>query len=287
MHRIKTVALLATLTALILWAGQAFGGSAGLGFALLLAAGMNLGSWWFADRIVLRMYHAKEVTAAAAPDLHAMVRDLALRAQLPMPRIYIVPDDNPNAFATGRNAEHGVVAVTEGLLRGLDRREVAAVIAHELGHIRNRDTLVMSIAATLGGAVSMLANMAMWSSLLGGGSRDDEDGHPAAGLLGIILAPLVATMVQMGISRSREFLADAAAARFTGDPLALAGALRKIEHWSRQIPMQAGAPATAHLLIYNPFSGAGLTRWFSTHPPTDDRIARLEAMAAGRLPYAA
>ncbi len=289
MNRLKTFVLLATLTALLMWAGQALGGRAGLWLALGVAGAMNIGTYWFADRIVLRMHNAQEVDPAQAPELHAMVRDLAARANLPMPKLYIVPEDAPNAFATGRNPEHGVVAVTEGLLRALDRQEVAAVIAHELGHIKNRDTLIMALAATFAGALSMLANAAMWGSLLGGGhsSEDEDGGSPLGGLLGVMIAPIAATLVQMSISRAREFLADEAAARYTGTPLALASALRKIEALGRAVPIQSGSPATAHLFILNPFSMHGLTSLFSTHPPTERRIARLDAIAAGRLPLAA
>jgi heat shock protein HtpX len=274
------------LTALLMWAGQALAGTAGLWFALIVAGAMNIGAYWFSDRIVLRMHHAQEITPAEAPELYATVRDLAMRANLPMPKVYLIPEDAPNAFATGRSPRHGVVAVTEGLLRVLDRNEVAAVIAHELGHIRNRDTLIMAIAATFAGALSMLANAAMFG-LFAGGSDDEEGGHPLGGLLGVLVAPIAATLVQMSISRAREFLADEAAARFTGSPMALANALRKIEAWSMEIPMRSGSPATAHLYIQNPFTGGGLARLFSTHPPTEERVARLSAMAAGRLPFAA
>ena len=289
MNRLKTIILLASLTALLMWAGQAVGGAAGLWFALAIAAAMNIGTYWFADRIVLRMHRAHQVSPAQSPDLYAMVQDLAARADLPMPKLYIIPEDAPNAFATGRTPRNGVVAVTEGLLRVLDRREVAAVIAHELGHIKNRDTLIMAIAATFAGALSMLAHAAMFGSLFGGNqTSDDEDGgSPLAGLLGVMIAPIAATLVQMSISRGREFLADEAAARYTGAPLALASALRKIEAWSREIPMQSGMPATAHLFIHNPFSAEGLASLFSTHPPTEQRVARLQAIASGRLPVAA
>jgi heat shock protein HtpX len=289
MNRWKTLMLLATLTALVLWAGQALGGAAGLWLAVILAAAMNVGSYWFADRVVLRMYRAQEITPAGAPALHAMVRNLAVRAGLPMPRLYLIPEDAPNAFATGRNPSNGVVAVSEGLLRVLDRDEVAAVIAHELGHIKNRDTLIMAIAATFAGALSMLANAAMFGSLFGAStnSEEGEDSSPFAGLLGILIAPLAATLVQLSISRAREFMADEAAARYTGAPLALAAALRKIEAWSERIPMHSGSPATAHLFILNPFSAEGLASLFSTHPPTAQRVARLEAIASGRLPLAA
>lgn len=279
MNRIKSVALLAVLTALLLWAGHTVGGQAGLVVALLFAGVMNLGAYWFSDRIVLRMYRAQEVSAAEAPELHGIVQDLALRGGLPMPRVYLIPEDAPNAFATGRSPEKAAIAVTEGLLRLLSREEVAGVLAHELGHVKNRDTLIMSIAATLGGALSMLADMALWGSLLGGGSDDEDSPNPMAGLLGILVAPFAAMLIQASISRSREFMADEAGAHLTGDPLSLASALRRIDAWSRRIPMEAGTPATAHLLIANPFRGGGMVRLFSTHPATEERVARLEAMA--------
>jgi heat shock protein HtpX len=289
MNRLKTVILLAVLTALLIWAGQALGGTPGLWFALLSATLMNIGAYWFSDKIVLSMYRAEEVSPAQAPELYEIVRNLATRAGLPMPKVFIIPEEPPNAFATGRNPRKGVVAVTEGLLRILDRREVAGVIAHELAHIKHRDTLIMAIAATFAGALSMLANAAMFGSLLGGNqsSEDEDDGSPLTGLLGVLLAPIAATLVQMSISRAREFVADEAAARYTGTPLALASALRKIQACSREIPMQAGTPATAHLFIHNPFSVEGVASLFSTHPPTEQRVARLEAMASGRLPAAA
>jgi heat shock protein HtpX len=289
MNRLKTIILLASLTALLMWAGQAVGGAAGLWFALAIAAAMNIGAYWFSDKIVLRMHHAQEVSPVEAPELYAMVQDLAVCAGLPMPKVYVISEDAPNAFATGRNPSNGVVAVTEGLLRTLDRREVAAVIAHELGHIKHRDTLIMAIAATFAGALSMLANAAMFGSLFGGhqSSEDEEGGGPLAGLLGVLVAPIAATLIQMSISRAREFLADEAAARYSGAPLALASALRKIEAWSREIPMQRGSPATAHLFIHNPFTVDGPAGLFSTHPPTEQRVARLMAMASGRLPVAA
>lgn len=284
MNQLKTVMLLALLTALLLWIGYAIAGQSGLMVALVMAAVMNFGAYWFSDRVVLRMYGAREVTESEAPELYAVVQDLVARAGLPMPRVYIIPEEAPNAFATGRNPRHAAVAVTEGILRLLTREELAGVLAHELGHIRNRDTLIMTVTATIAGALSMLANLAMWGAVLGGrSSDDDEGGHPIAGLLGVILAPIVATLIQMAISRSREFLADESGARLTGNPLALASALRKIEAWSRKVPMMSGSPATAHLFIINPFSGGGLIQLFSTHPSTEERIARLEAMAGLRL----
>lgn len=280
MNRLKTLVLLATLTALLLWAGQALGGRNGLVIAMFFALAMNFASYWFSDKIVLRMYRAQEITDREHPWLYGAVRNLSMGANLPMPRVYIVPEYAPNAFATGRNPANSAVAVTQGLLRLLPREEVEAVIAHELGHIKNRDTLIMTVAATLAGALSMLANMAMWSSLLGGRSEDEEEGaHPLAGLLGILIAPIAASLIQMAISRSREFIADADAARISGNPLALASALRRIESWSGELPMESATPATAHLMISNPLSGQGLLKLFSTHPPTGERVERLEAMA--------
>ena len=281
MNRLKALILLATLTALVVWAGQLVGGTTGMVLALAFASVMNLGAWWWSDRIVLRMYGAHEISEAAAPELYGIVRALAQRARIPMPRVYIIPEDAPNAFATGRSPQRAAVAVTEGLLHRLDRSEVTGVLAHELAHVQNRDTLVMTVAATLAGAVSMLANLGQWGLLLGGG-RSAEDGDeapsPAFGLLGVLVAPFAAMLVQMAISRSREFLADEAGARLTRDPRALASALRKIEAWSREVSLSSGTPATAHLFIINPFAGGGLLSLFSTHPSTDARVARLLAM---------
>jgi heat shock protein HtpX len=284
MNRMKTLMLLAMLTALLLWVGQALAGRAGLLIALAVAGAMNFASYWFSDKIVLRMHGAQEVSEATAPGLHALVRELAMRGNLPLPKVYVMPEEAPNAFATGRNPDHAAVAVTEGLLHSLNRRELSGVIAHELAHVQNRDTLIMTATATIAGALSMLANTAMWGMMFSSGrSSDSEEGsHPLGGLIGVILAPFLATLIQMAISRSREFLADERGARITGDPLALASALRKIEAMSREVPMTAGAPATAHLFILNPFSGAGLMRLFSTHPPTEARIQRLEALALER-----
>ena len=280
MNQMKTLLLLATLTALLLFVGQALAGRGGFMIALMFAAAMNFAAYWWSDKIVLRMYGAQEIDEAQAPDLFALIRRLAQRAQIPMPRVYIIPQETPNAFATGRNPQNAAVAVTEGIMRLLDREELAGVLAHELGHVQNRDTLIMTVAATLAGALSHIANMAMWGAMLGGGSsNDDERSHPIAGLLGIVLAPLAATLIQMAISRSREFSADERGAQLSGNPLGLASALQKIEAWSRQIPMTAGSPATAHLFIINPFSGGGLVRLFSTHPSTEERIARLQAIA--------
>lgn len=281
MNQMKTLMLLAVLTAALLGLGQWIGGQGGLVIALLLALVMNFGAYWFSDKIVLRMYRAQEVDEAQAPELFRVVRELSARAAIPMPKVYVIPEAAPNAFATGRSPEKGAVAVTEGILRILDREELAGVLAHELGHVKNRDTLVMTVAATLAGAISHLASMAMWGLF---GRGDDEDGpHPAAMLAGVILAPVAASLVQMAISRSREFLADEAGATISGNPMALAGALRKLEAWKAEVPMHAGSPATAHLFIVNPFTGGGLASLFSTHPSTAERVARLEAMAMGGL----
>jgi heat shock protein HtpX len=286
MNRLKTLVLLSTLTALLVWAGHAMAGQGGLMMALVFAALMNFGAYWWSDKVILRTYGAQAVTEAQAPALHGLVRELAIRAGLPMPRVYIVPQETPNAFATGRNPAHGAVAVTEGLTRLLDREELAAVVAHELGHVQNRDTLIMTVAATIAGAVGMLANLAHFGLLFGGGrSSDGEDrAHPLAGLLGVVLAPIAAMLIQLAISRSREFLADAAGARLCGNPLALASALRKLETVGRQVPMSAGSPATAHLFIVNPFSGGGLATLFATHPSTAARIRRLQMMAGQPVP---
>ena len=281
MNRLKTLVLLSTLTALLLWAGHATAGHGGLMMTLVFATLMNFGAYWWSDKIVLRMYGAREVTEAQAPALCSLVRELVGRAGLPMPKMYLIPQAAPNAFATGRNPDHAAIAVTEGLVTLLDREELAAVVAHELGHVQNRDTLIMTVAATIAGAVSMLANLAHFGLIFGGSRSSDGDdrGHPLAGLVGVILAPIAAMLIQLAISRSREFLADATGARLSGNPLALAGALRKLETLGRKVPMTAGSPATGHLFIVNPFSGGGLARLFATHPSTAERIRRLEIIA--------
>ena len=279
----KTLVLLAAMTALILAVGQMLGGRGGMMLALIFAAVMNLGSYWFSDKIVLAMYHAQPVTEAEAPEIYGIVAELVQRADIPMPKVYIIPEEAPNAFATGRNPEHAAVAVTQGILRILDRNELSGVLAHELGHVQHRDTLIMAIAATFAGAISHLATMAMWGAMLGGGRHsDDEEGGGAFGaIVAMIVAPFAAMLIQMAISRSREYLADEAGAQFSGNPIYLANALRKLESSKQEIPMQAGSPATAHLFIVNPFSGGGMAKLFSTHPSTEERIARLEAMAIG------
>jgi len=280
MNTLKTGLLLGALTGLLMLIGGWFGGQNGVVIAFLFAMAMNFGSYWFSDKIVLRMYHAQPVSESEAPELYRMVKDLALRASMPMPRVYIIPEDTPNAFATGRNEQHAVVAVTEGLLRILSRDELEGVLSHEMTHIRNRDILIGSIAATLAGAIVMLANMAQWTAMFGGGGHDDDEGG-GGNILGLIvmamLAPIAATLIQMAISRSREFLADEGGARISGKPYSLAGALEKLSQASRALPMQAN-PSTAHMFIVNPLTGRSLMNLFSTHPPIEERIARLRSM---------
>jgi len=280
MNTIKTGILLGALTGLLMLIGGWFGGQNGVVIAFIFAVVMNFGSYWFSDKIVLGMYHAQPVTEAEAPELYTIVKNLTLRASMPMPRVYIIPGDTPNAFATGRNEQHAVVAVTEGLLRILNRDELEGVIAHELTHIRNRDILIGSIAATLAGAIVMLANMAQWAAMFGGGRHDDNEGG-GSNIFGLILmailAPLAASLIQMAISRSREFMADEGGARISGKPYGLAGALEKLSRASRSIPMDAN-PSTAHMFIVNPLTGRSLMNLFSTHPPIEERISRLRSM---------
>ena len=277
-NQIKTVLLLGALTGLILFFGKLIGGTRGMQIALIIAAAMNFFSYWFSDKIVLRMYGAQEVSAAEAPQLHAMVADLAREAQIPMPKVYIIPEESPNAFATGRNPEHAAVAVTQGILRLLTPTELKGVLAHEIGHVRNRDILIQSIAATLGGAVMVLADMVRWSAIFGS-SRDSEEGggNALAGLLFAFLAPIAAMLIQMAISRSREYIADETGARLCHNPESLARALEKLAYGSQQIPMEAN-PATENMFIVSPLTGGGLMSLFSTHPPIEERIARLRAM---------
>ena len=282
-NTLKTTLLLAVLTILFVLVGKAIGGESGMMIAFGLAIVMNVGSYWFSDKIVLRMYRAREVTEAESPQLHGMVRRLALSAGVPMPKVYILPEESPNAFATGRDPAHAAVAATEGILRVLSPDELEGVLAHEMAHVRNRDILIGTVAATLAGAIMMLANMARFAAIFGGGRDDREGGGGGLQLLVMaILAPLGAMMVQMAVSRSREYLADETGARFCGKPEALARALEKISVWSRQVPMQA-SPATAHMFIMSPLTGGGLMSLFSTHPPVEKRVERLMAMR-GRIP---
>ena len=278
-NQIRTTILLAIMTALILWVGQLLGGRQGMMIALIFAAGMNFFSYWYSDKLVLKMYRASEVTPNQAPELYEMVQRLTRQAGLPMPKLYIIPQEAPNAFATGRNPEHAVVAVTEGLLKIMDRDEVMGVLAHELAHVNNRDILIGSIAATMAGAIMMLATMARWSAIFGGGSHDEEGG--GAGFIGLIvmsiIAPMAAMIIQMAISRSREYLADATGAHYAGSPEGLAKALEKLGAYSGRLPMDAN-PSTAHMFIVNPLSGKSLMNLFSTHPPLEERIARLRGV---------
>jgi len=274
-NQIRTTILLAVLTALIIWVGQLLGGRQGMVIALIFAAGMNFFSYWYSDKLVLKMYRAKEINAGQAPEIYATVQRLTQRAGLPMPKLYVIPQQTPNAFATGRNPEHAVVAVTEGLLKLMNHEEVTGVLAHELAHVKNRDILIGSIAATMAGAIMILATMARWSAIFGGGNQDDEGGAGVIGLIAMsIIAPMAAMIIQMAISRSREYLADATGASFSGNPEGLAGALEKLGAYSKRAPMDAN-PSTAHMFIVNPLSGRNLTKWFSTHPPLEERIARL------------
>src|SRR3989454_7503439 len=275
----KTAMLLALLTAMLVLIGGAIGGQQGMLVAFVVALGMNFFSYWFSDKMVLAMYGARPIEESEAPALYAVVRRLATRAQIPMPRVYMIASDTPNAFATGRNPEHAAVAVTEGILRILDQDELEGVLAHELSHVRNRDVLISTIAATLAGAITYLAHMMQWAAFFGGGrsSDDEEGGSPWAMLLLAIVAPFAAMLVQLAVSRAREYQADASGARLAGRSSGLAKALEKLETAARAKPMPAN-PATAHLFIVNPLSGQTLMRLFSTHPPIEDRIRRLRAM---------
>lgn len=289
MNGFKTTILLALMTVLLVWAGDLMGGRQGAVFALIMAGVMNFFSYWFSDKMVIAMYRGRQVSADDDPELYGIVQELAQRANLPMPRVYMLPQETPNAFATGRNPQHAAVAVTAGIRRILTKRELAGVLGHELTHVLNRDILVSTIAATLAGAISYLAYMAQWAAIFGSGrSRDDEGGggNVFGLLIMMIVAPLAAMLIQMAVSRSREYGADAGGAKISGDPLALASALRKLHMASQEIPLHvndATANSTAHMFIVNPLTGRGFANLFSTHPPVEERIARLEAMAQGRL----
>lgn len=277
----KTFILLAGLTALLLFFGQAFGGRSGLYFALFMALIMNLVGYWFSDKIALAMTGAQEVSVHEAPDLHQMVEKLAMQASIPKPRVYIIPQDTPNAFATGRNPERAAVAVTQGILHLLSPAELEGVLAHELAHIKNRDILISSVAAVIAGAISYLATMAQWGAYLGMGRSDDDEGGGGRNLLAVLLmaiiAPIAAMLIQMAISRSREFQADATGAKIVGTGRPLANALIKLEEYNHRLPMQVN-PAQAQMFIVNPLSAEGLTKLFSTHPPIKERVARLVNM---------
>jgi heat shock protein HtpX len=276
-NRIKTVLLLAGMTVFLIFMGKLIGGRSGMYLAFLLALGMNFFSYWFSDKIVLKMYGAQEVSPAEAPQLHQIVDELAHEAGIPKPRVYIIPDESPNAFATGRNPEHAAVAATEGILRLLTPAELKGVLAHEMGHVRNRDILISTIAATMAGAIMILADMARWGAIFGMG-RDDDEGPGIVGILVMsIIAPIAALLVQMAISRSREYLADETGAHLAHNPESLARALEKLSMGTQRVPMNA-SPATAHMFIVNPLTGSSLMNLFSTHPPIEERVARLRAM---------
>jgi len=270
-----------TLTLMLVAIGNLLGGKSGMTIALVIAFGMNFISYWFSDKIVLKMYGAREVSETQAPELYSMTRELSYAAGLPMPKVYLMEQDQPNAFATGRNPEHGAIAVTTGIMRILSREELKGVLAHELAHIKHRDILVATIAATIAGAISYLAQMAQWTMFFGGRDDEREGGSPLAAIVMMIVAPIAALLIQMAISRSREYGADAGGAQIAGNPGYLASALRKLDGASRRIPMNAN-PATAHMFIVSPLSGGGFLKLFSTHPPMEERIARLEQMAASR-----
>ncbi|HEX3408782.1 MAG TPA: zinc metalloprotease HtpX [Candidatus Binataceae bacterium] len=278
---LKTTMLLGLLTGLIMMIGGMMGGRGGLEIAFVFAIGMNFFSYWFSDKMVLRAYGAQPLDATSAPDLYGIVNELANAANIPMPRLYLIDSDTPNAFATGRNPKHAAVAVTRGIMRICTREELKGVIGHELSHVINRDILTSSIAATLAGVVMMVASMARWGAMFGGfGGRDDDNRGGIFTLLATaILAPIAATMIQLAISRTREYQADASGAHLTHNPLLLANALRKLESANERMPMQDATPATAHMFIVNPLSAEGMSRLFSTHPPIEERIRRLEQMA--------
>ena len=277
MNILKTAMLMVMLTLLLVWGGAALGGKQGMTFALMIAFFMNFITYFFSDKIVLKMYKAREVSEAEAPVLYRIVRRLSQKAGMPMPKVYIIPDMSPNAFATGRSPKHAAVAATEGIMQLLTEEELAGVMAHELAHVRHRDILIGTIAATVAGAISYLAQMAQWAMIFGGRHDDDEGGNPIAAIVMMIVAPIAAMMIQMAISRSREYAADEGGARLHGTPLALANALRKLHKGAQMIPMHA-TPATSHMMIVNPLSGGALLKLFSTHPPVEERIARLESM---------
>jgi len=275
MNGMKTAILMMLLTLLLVWGGAAIGGQSGMLMALIMAGAMNFISYFFSDKIVLKMYGAREVGEAEAPALYSIVRRLSQKSGIPMPKVYIIPDDSPNAFATGRNPNHAAVAATEGIMRMLSEEELAGVMAHELAHVIHRDILIGTVAATIAGAISYLGHMALF---MGGRHDDDEGGSPIAGIVMMIVAPIAAMLIQMAISRSREYSADEGGARLLGNPHALANALRKLEQGAQAIPMEHATPSTAHMMIVSPFSGGGIVKLFSTHPPMEERIARLESM---------
>lgn len=281
MNQLKTTLLLSLLTVLLVLMGGAMGGKTGMIVAFLIAGGMNFFAYWNSDKIVLKLYKAREVTRAESPDFYGLVENLARKANMPMPKVYVIPSETPNAFATGRNPQNAAVAATQGIMRILSREELEGVMAHELAHVMNRDTLVSTIAATFAGAISMLGSMLQWATIFGMGRSDDEDG--GGGMLGglamAIIAPVAAMLIQMAVSRSREYMADEAGAKLCGNPKALARALQKLQQAATAVPMREATPATSHMFIVNPITASRLASLFSTHPSTEDRVARLTAMA--------
>ena len=277
MNGLKTAVLLGVMTALVMGIGHYFGGQQGMIIAFFMAAILNFVSYWFSDKIVLAMYRAKPVTREEAPELYGILEGLTARANIPMPRLYVIPTESPNAFATGRNPQHAAVAVTEGILRLLDREELQGVLAHEISHVTNRDILISSVAATLAGAIMMIGRIAMFGAYFGGSSRDDRGGNPIGLLLMMIVAPIAATLIQLAISRSREYAADETGAKIAGHPAGLARALEKLQIASKKNPLPAN-PASAHLFIIKPFTGQTLMELFSTHPPTEKRVGRLREL---------
>ncbi|MDF2930275.1 zinc metalloprotease HtpX [Anaerospora sp.] len=285
MSTLKTTVLLAALTGLLMAVGSFFGGAKGMTIMFVVSILMNFVSYWYSDKIVLNMYGAREVTPQQAPDLIRMVSNLAQRAKIPMPKVYIIDTDVPNAFATGRNPEHAAVAATTGIMRALTYEELEGVMAHELSHVKNRDTLISTVVASIAGVITMIANIAQWSAIFGMGRSSDDEGNGISGIIEfvflVVLAPLAATLIQLGISRSREYLADETGGSISGNPLALASALQKIEYYAKHQVMPEATPATSHMFIVNPLTGAGswMMSLFSTHPQTEQRVARLKEQA--------
>ncbi len=282
MNAVKTVFLMTVMMLLFLFVGYMLGGNTGMAIAFVFSLIMNFGTYWFSDKVVLSMYRAREVSKETAPGLYKIVEELAERAKLPVPRIYVIDDPTPNAFATGRDPKHAAIAATTGIIRGLNQEELAGVLGHELAHVKHRDILIGTAAATLVGTITFIAQMAGWAMLFGGrgGGRDDDSGLGSLFLL--ILAPVAATLLQLAVSRSREYMADRSGAEFSGNPMALASALGKISEANRIKPVTNAGPASAHMFIVNPLKGTGVTKLFSTHPPVEERIKKLQSLAARR-----